>query len=1091
MSDLLYCNFRSLANGNCLFSSISMYLVGDNGLVTILRSLTAIELHLNAKYYASHPNLHYALENGKALNGEKLFSSFLSVFEMSRSFLGQDENLSLVDNILKESLNICRDNTWSSFLCVLALSNVINLPIKLHFPDSGSLKQKFLYNQVVLPINKSSNLKEINILWSPKSFIGDMDATKINHFSLMLKKNNKKVRKNLISQPSTTFSTTKKVNKLYKTITDSSTVTKSSSNISLVSNKSFSNDACKTFSETNILNKCVPKFSMMSYITQDSVVTSKSNPISTKRKNNDNDDESNLILRKKIKNDLTKKHTSIKNFFIHQNKEVKNEGNSELSENTKSTLVSDAEQLQLFKFCNDIALFDPSNKTSKEKFDFIEKCKQPPKDFKFPKQKENRKCRPEWFSLYPWLRYSPSLDGLFCLPCVLFASDKSQNKLIKLVKEPFDRWSNAAYYLKSHSNHKLGVHKLSSLKFEHFVSTMKSKSESIDVKLDTIAKKEIQTNRSFLRPIIDSIKFCGRQGIPLRGHFDQSKFHPEVGDSNPDNNPGVFVELLNFRVRGGDENLKEHMNNSLPGASYISAKSQNEIISICGHLIRQKIIKKITDSKFYTVLCDEASDCSNKEQMSLVIRYVDSENNIQEKFLSFIECTLGLSGQNLCDTLLNELNRLGLDVANCRGQGYDGAGSVAGRKNGLSALFKKINPKALYTHCASHKLSLCVVKSCSIQEIKNMMNHIREITYFFTNSNPRNEHLMKIIKELIPETKYSKLVDVSRTRWIARLEGMGVFLVLFPAVLKALEDFKNNFDKKFNSDTSQRGEQFYYLLTSFNFTVTFIISKKILDHLIPVTKHLQKRSNDLAHTFDLIESLKITMLELSENRDSMHERWYKEVLEFANNFDIPEKKMRTTGKQQHRTNIPYSSTSEYFKRLLTIPLLDHLNTELSTRFSSDSLISYSGLFVLPQILNSNLKIWKEKFLEFAKFYCNDLPNFDGIEGELSLWQNYWKLQSDSNMVLPDSIGETLRSHNVSSFPNINICLRILGTLPTTTCECERSFSSLRHLKTWTRSTMTNDRLNGLSALYIHREIDLEIDEIIDKFAESNRKLKFK
>ena len=49
--------FRSMLNGNCLFSSASLSLVGDNSLVHELRMIAAVELHLYATYYAQHPVL--------------------------------------------------------------------------------------------------------------------------------------------------------------------------------------------------------------------------------------------------------------------------------------------------------------------------------------------------------------------------------------------------------------------------------------------------------------------------------------------------------------------------------------------------------------------------------------------------------------------------------------------------------------------------------------------------------------------------------------------------------------------------------------------------------------------------------------------------------------------------------------------------------------------------------------------------------------------------------------------------------------------------------------------------------------------------
>ena len=47
--------------------------------------------------------------------------------------------------------------------------------------------------------------------------------------------------------------------------------------------------------------------------------------------------------------------------------------------------------------------------------------------------------------------------------------------------------------------------------------------------------------------------------------------------------------------------------------------------------------------------------------------------------------------------------------------------------------------------------------------------------------------------------------------------------------------------------------------------------------------------------------------------------------------------------------------------------------------------------------------------------------------------------------------------------------------------------SFRIVKTWDRSTMTNARLNRLALLFIHRETDLDFSEMIDLFAQENRR----
>ena len=117
----------------------------------------------------------------------------------------------------------------------------------------------------------------------------------------------------------------------------------------------------------------------------------------------------------------------------------------------------------------------------------------------------------------------------------------------------------------------------------------------------------------------------------------------------------------------------------------------------CNSFIIDEIISEVKKNKFFSIIADEAADSSNKEQMSLVLRFVDSAGNVREDFVRFLHCEQGLSGKDLSEVILTCLaNDLKLDVKDCRGQGYDGAGAVAGRKNGLCAHILKSHSKAIY-----------------------------------------------------------------------------------------------------------------------------------------------------------------------------------------------------------------------------------------------------------------------------------------------------------------------------------------------------------------------------------------------------------
>ena len=76
--------------------------------------------------------------------------------------------------------------------------------------------------------------------------------------------------------------------------------------------------------------------------------------------------------------------------------------------------------------------------------------------------------------------------------------------------------------------------------------------------VDSNYKRNVKKAREAIAAIVDTAKLCGRQNIPLWGHRDSGKNQPELGESGL-TNTGNFIELLNYRIRGGDKALENHL----------------------------------------------------------------------------------------------------------------------------------------------------------------------------------------------------------------------------------------------------------------------------------------------------------------------------------------------------------------------------------------------------------------------------------------------------------------------------------------------------------------------------------------------------
>lgn len=93
-------------------------------------------------------------------------------------------------------------------------------------------------------------------------------------------------------------------------------------------------------------------------------------------------------------------------------------------------------------------------------------------------------------------------------------------------------------------------------------------------------------------------------------------------------------------------------------------------------------------------------------------------------------------------------------------------------------------------------------------------------------------------------------------------------------------------------------------------------------------------------------------------------------------------------------------------------------------------------------------------------------------------------------VLPCTFIDAINCCDELLFPKVYQYLKIGATLPVTVACVERSFSTLKRLKSYLRNSMGENRLNGLAHLSIHREIPIKSSEVVDIFSEKNRKLMF-
>ena len=120
---------------------------------------------------------------------------------------------------------------------------------------------------------------------------------------------------------------------------------------------------------------------------------------------------------------------------------------------------------------------------------------------------------------------------------------------------------------------------------------------------------------------------------------------------------------------------------------------------------------------------------------------------------------------------------------------------------------------------------------------------------------------------------------------------------------------------------------------------------------------------------------------------------------------------------------------------------------------------------------------------------------DNFVLEAITWYDMWKNTNPPIPISPDLTLEELTINHCPFYPAIRHALLIALTLPSTTCTVERSFSTLRRVKTWLRATVAESRTSGLCMMSVHRKkinsrVEEFINEVIEKFAHKPRRLQF-
>ena len=281
-----------------------------------------------------------------------------------------------------------------------------------------------------------------------------------------------------------------------------------------------------------------------------------------------------------------------------------------------------------------------------------------------------RSFQSHWCDTHKWLHHDKVADAAFCH---LYMRAQKERKLLSshrrepaFITSGFTNWKEVNKGFSKHQTsdcHKEAIQALCLLPTQIV--------GNVDELICDEVKQQKVVNRKIFMKILENTRYLACQGLPFRRHDDSN---------------GNFIQLM--KLRGLDcpqieQWMKEEKNR------YLSHDIQDEILFLVSSHILRNLSKKIHISGSFTLMCDECTDISNKEQLTICLRWVDQNLHDHANFIGLYQVN-DITADTLTNSIKDALLQLQIDLSMCRGQCYDGASNISEVKNDVAAQITSI-----------------------------------------------------------------------------------------------------------------------------------------------------------------------------------------------------------------------------------------------------------------------------------------------------------------------------------------------------------------------------------------------------------------
>jgi hypothetical protein len=309
------------------------------------------------------------------------------------------------------------------------------------------------------------------------------------------------------------------------------------------------------------------------------------------------------------------------------------------------------------------------------------------------------------------------------------------------------------------------------------------------------------------------------------------------------------------------------------------------------------------------------------------------------------------------------------------------------------------------------------------------------------------------------------------TRWLCRVRSITSVIDQYGAVLSSLEDLSAS-----HGETAAKANG---LLNSFRSAVTLLGLKtalKLFGPLEELNRCLQSSSATLSGMLEAVDTVKTALINL-RTEDVFHDI-FEEVCSICELYTMEPVSLPRLRQPPRRftgaatAHVP--QTAEEYYRAAFFSAVDTAVCQLTDRLDKKSPSLRTYLSMEQMLVSGQINV----------SVCQAYPDIDQTSLSIQLQMFNSKFHAKS-LFEAQTIFQTMVPEVRELFTAVEQLVRLLLIYPVTSCAAERSFSALRRLKNWLRSTMSQGRLNAVTVCHINQTIldNLNLRQLAHEFAE--------